>query len=61
MDFEMFDTVSIMALAGMTCVKHLRESLGITQNEVAFSALGHRYIELYRSGMQELREADEEN
>ncbi|WP_164836541.1 hypothetical protein [Sinorhizobium medicae] len=41
-DFEMFDTVSIMALAGMTCVKHLRESLGIGQNEAEFSALGHR-------------------
>ncbi|NEJ97343.1 DUF5677 domain-containing protein [Rhizobium ruizarguesonis] len=60
-DFEMFDTVSIMALAGMTCVKHLRESLGITQNEAEFSALGHRYIELYRCGIEELRRAEEES
>ncbi|MGZ2442233.1 DUF5677 domain-containing protein [Sinorhizobium medicae] len=60
-DFEMFDTISIMALAGMTCVKHLRESLGVTQNEVAFSALGHRYIELYRCGIREFRDSDDEN
>lgn len=58
-DFEMFDTVSIMALSGMTCVKHLRESLGITQNEAEFSALGRRYIELYRSGTAELRDIPE--
>ena len=60
-DFEMFDTVSIMALAGMTCVKHLRESLGITQNEAVFSALGHRCIELYRAGMDQFGEADEQD
>jgi hypothetical protein len=58
-DFEMFDTISIMALSGMTCVKHLRESLGITQNEAEFSALGHRYIELYRTGIEELRKTEE--
>lgn len=60
-DSEMFDTVSIMALAGMTCLKHLRDSLGINQNEAEFSALGHRYIELYRPGIQELHVADEED
>lgn len=60
-DFEMFDTVSIMALAGMTCVKHLRESLGIGQSEAEFSALGHRYAELYSSGIQQLGDADDEN
>ncbi|MGR9229378.1 hypothetical protein [Rhizobium leguminosarum] len=37
----------------MTVVKHLRQSLGITRNEEEFSALGRRYMELYREGVAE--------
>ncbi|MBY5660931.1 DUF5677 domain-containing protein [Rhizobium leguminosarum] len=55
-DEEMFDTIGLIALAGMTVVLHLRHSLGITQNEAEFSALGRRYIELYREGVAEFRD-----
>jgi hypothetical protein len=54
-DHEMFETVSIMALSAMTCVKHLRECLGLTHNEAEFAVLGRRYIELYRAGLKHLR------
>ncbi|GGD11082.1 hypothetical protein [Aureimonas glaciei] len=54
-DEEMFDTISLIALAAMTVVLHLRHSLEITQNEVEFSALGRRYSELYHEGVAEFR------
>ncbi|PRA82543.1 hypothetical protein CQ054_19730 [Ochrobactrum sp. MYb29] len=59
-DEEMFDTISLIALAGMTVVLHLRHSLGITQNEAEFSALGHRYLELYREGVAEFHDLHRE-
>ena len=55
-DEEMFETISLIALAAMTVVLHLRHSLGITQNEEDFSALGRRYMELYREGVAEFGE-----
>ena len=55
-DEEMFETISLIALAAMTVVLHLRHSLGITQNEEEFSALGRRYMELYREGVAEFGE-----
>ncbi|WP_155246254.1 MULTISPECIES: DUF5677 domain-containing protein [Agrobacterium] len=55
-NYEMFDTVSLIALSAMTIVKQLRDSLGIIQNEGEFSALGRRYLELYREGVAEFGE-----
>lgn len=52
----MFETISLIALAVMTVVLHLRHSLGITQNEEDFSALGRRYMELYRERVAEFGE-----